>query len=88
MLNEISILAWPPTIPMLIIYFNYRRLMKMVANFLKNLSHCLVTKFVVKTHLYRYQIISSMAFLNVLEISVTLILSAVPLAVLKLILSV
>ena len=76
------------TIPMLMIYFNYHRLIKMVANFLKILSHGLMTKFITKTHLYRYHIISCIAFSNVLAISVTLILTAVPLAVLSLIFSI
>jgi len=72
-----------PTIPQLTIYFNYHRLMKLVANF-RNL----MIKFIAKTHLYRYQIISSIAFSNVLAISVALTLTAVPLAVLSLIASV
>ena len=62
--------------------------MKMAANFRTHLSHGLVTKFVAKTHLYRYQIISCITFPTVLEISIIFILSAVPLDVLSLILSV
>ena len=59
--------------------------MKIAANCSTHLSHGLVTKFVAKIHLYRYQIISTIAFPAVLTISVILILSAVPLAVLSLI---
>jgi len=76
------------TIQMLMIYFCHLRLMRMVANFRAHLFHGSVTKFVTKTHLYRYQIISCIAFPAVLANSVILNLAAVPLAVLSLILSI
>ena len=88
-LKEIPIPAWPTHYSnMLMIYFSYSRLMNMVAYFRNHLSWGLMTNFVAKTHLYRYQIISCIAFPTVLTISVILILSAVPLAVLSLILTV
>jgi len=70
-----------PTISMLIIYFSCHRLMEIIVNFRNQISCCFVTKFVATTHLLRYKIFSSIAFSNVLTISVAIILPSVPIAV-------
>ena len=71
---------------MFIIYFSCNRYMKMTVNFRNQISCYVVTKFIVTTHFSRYKVISSIAFSNVLTISVAFILPANPIAVFSLIL--